>query len=456
MRKLRLRNISCLTALGLMSLSAAGMPRSLRPEMQAEPTGSSLETPYLPLLEGAARTIGDAPIAAFGECSHFLRTLHEFSNELFRYLVERKGFRVFMVESAWAANDYLMDFVKSDKPDLEPWMSFYLNAFDSPPTRRTLLYMRDYNKRHPDDPLQIAGMQPEQPWTDYRELNAVLAVAGLKLPERITSLIERAVFGGKTFSHDIDVIVYHGTMSRQKQRTLGSEDQADLARALDEIDKFLGQNSASIARATSKAALEEAKLRVLGLRFYALTVLPWRDFGLLYDNPTKEQVEKSGRDSYTAGDAFRFEIIKTQRETRFKGKKILIWMHSWHAAKRSETIETTIAGQPPKGTISLGTRLFGEFGPKYKIIHSVVAAPDFVYPPGVVTIDNAFYRLFGDRPAYVDILSPSPGQEALPLDVFLAQLSQIDNAYGGGMILQEQFDGIVYFPKSGLTIERKK
>jgi len=40
--------------------------------------------------------------------------------------------------------------------------------------------------------------------------------------------------------------------------------------------------------------------------------------------------------------------------------------------------------------------------------------------------------------------------------VFMPQLSQIDNAYGGGIVLKDQFDGIAYFPKSGLTVERKK
>jgi hypothetical protein len=131
-------------------------------------------------------------------------------------------------------------------------------------------------------------------------------------------------------------------------------------------------------------------------------------------------------------------------------------MHTWHAAKRSEAIETTISGQPPKGTTSLGTHLFREYGERYKVIHSVVAAPDFKYPAGVVTIDNAFFRLFGDRPAYVDLLHPTAAQKALPLDEFLPQHSLIDNAYGGGFILKENYDGVVYFPKSGLTVNIKR
>jgi len=416
----------------------------------------SFETPFLSLLQGAEETIGDAPVVAFGECSHFLQTLHEFSNDLFRYLVERKGFRVFLIEAAWATNDYLMDFIKSDKPDIEPWMSFYLNAFDSAPTRKTLLYIRDFNKHHPLDAIQIAGMQPEQPWTDYRELNAVLAKASLKLPEDIRTLIERAVFGGRTFAHDLDVITYHGGLRRQKQRVLSPDDLQSLKAALDRVDSLLAENGNDIIRATSKWTFEESKLRVLGLRFYALFALPAGDFGLVHKNPTDAQVSQLLGDIYGAGDAFRFEIIKTQRESRFKGKKIFIWMHSWHAAKRSEAIECSIAGQPPIGTISVGSHLFRAYGKAYRVIHSVVADPNFFYPPGVVTVDNAFHKVFGDKPAYVDIRNLSLEQKALPLDVFMPQLSQIDNAYGGGIVLKDQFDGIAYFPKSGLTVERKK
>ncbi len=409
-----------------------------------------------PLLQGIGKTIGDAPIVAFGECSHFLLRIHEFSNTLFRYLVEHKGFRVFLLESAWAANDYLTDFIKSDKPDIEDWMSLYLNAFASPPTRQTLLYIRKFNKEHPGDPLQIAGMQPEQPWTDYRELNATLAKAGLKLPDDIRALIERAVFGGKTFANDIEVVGFHGKMSRAKQRILSDVDLASLKADLDRIDRFLSDNSAAIVRGASEAAYEETKLRVLGLRFYGLTVLTNRDFGLINPNPTAAQIETLTRDMYNAGDAFRFQIIKTQRETRFKGKKIFIWMHNWHAAKRSETINCTIAGQPPLGTTSLGTHLFREFGPSYQVVASVVADPNFAYKDGVVTVDNAFHKLFGDKPAYVDILHLTPGQQSLPLGTALPQLSQIDNMVGGSIVLKDQFDGIVYLPRSGFTFERKK
>jgi hypothetical protein len=416
----------------------------------------AFDSPYLPLLEGAAQTIGDAPIAAFGECSHYTQVLHDFANDLFRYLAEKKGFRVFMLESAWAANDYLTEFIDSDRPAIEGWMSVYLNAFGSARTEQTLLYIRDFNKKHPDDPIVIAGMQPEQPWTDYRELKDSLARAGLELPADIRSLIERVVFGGKTFEHDIDVIGFHGGMSRKKERILAEPDLAALTAALDRIDGFLKDNESAISGKASPAAFKEAKLRVLGLRFYGLIVLPMRDFYAFTEKPDPVQVEKFGHDGYQFGDLFRFEIIKTQRETRFPGKKIFIWMHSWHAAKASESINCTIPGQPPLGTTSLGTRLFREYGRDYRVVTSVVAAPAaFVYPTGVVTIDNAFQKVFGAKTAYVDIHRLAPGQEKLPLDQMLPQYSHIDGEYGGGIVLKDQFDGIAYFPGSDLTIKKK-
>lgn len=446
----------CLLAICLTGSALANPPGESGQTKLEKPGAWAFQTPFFSVLQGVEKTVGDAPVVAFGECSHFMSTLHEFSNDMFRYLVERKGFRVFMLEAAWDSNNVLMDYIRSDAPDIEPWMGLFLNAFDSPATRKTLLYIRDYNKRHPEDPLEIAGMQPEQPWTDYQELNAVLAKANLTLPPAIKTLIERAVFGGKTFAHDIDVISFHGGKSRRKELILSREDTIALTRALDDIDRFLETGKPDVVKAVSEPAYEEAKLRVLGLRFYVHTVLLGRDLGTINPNPAEAQIERMTRDGYNMGDAYRFQIIKTQRETRFKGKKIFIWMHSWHAAKRSESIETTISGQPPKGTTSLGTHLFRELGASYKVIHSVVAVPDFPYPPGTLTIDNAFLKLYGDKLAYLDLHHPTPKEKTLPLTVRLPQFSQIDNTYGGGMVLMDQFDGVAYFPRSGLTIDRKK
>lgn len=441
-----------LTFLVALAIAAACAKPAKTPD---DPAPSSFDSPYLPLLEGAARTIGDAPIAAFGECSHFTQALHDFANDLFRYLAEKKGFRVFMLESAWAANDYLTEFIASDRPAIDGWMGFYLNAFGSSRTEQTLLYIRDFNKKHPDDPILIAGMQPEQPWTDYRELKTSLAKAGLELPADIRALIERTVFGNRTFENDIEVIGFHGGMSRKKERILSEPDLAGLTAALDRIDAFLEEHGSAVSAKVSAAALREAKLRVLGLRFYGLNVLPMRDFGAFAQTPDPAQVEKLTHDGYQSGDLYRFEIIRTQRETRFPGKKVFIWMHSWHAAKASESIVCTIAGQPPLGTTSLGTRLFREYGDDYRVVSSVVAAPaSFIYPAGIETIDMAFQRVFGPNAGYVDIHRLTPGQERLPLDRMLPQYSSIDNEYGGGMVLKDQFDGIAYFPGSGLTVKK--
>ena len=427
---------------------------------QSPAAASSLPVPInpleLPVLQGIAETIGDAPLVAFGECSHYLLRIHEFSNTLFRYLVEHKGFRVFMLESAWAINDYVTDFINSDKPKIEDWMSFYLNAFGSAPTEQTLLYIRDYNKKHPEDPIHIAGMQPEQPWTDWRELKATLAKAGLELPGEIHKTIERVVLGNQTFVHDIDVIGFHGKMSRAKSRILSDADLKALEAALDQIDRFLAANAGTISRGASPAGYEEAKLRILGLRFYGLAVLPMRDFALVQPNPTAAQIDTLTREMYNRGDAYRFQIIKTQRETRFKDKKIYIWMHNWHAAKRSEAIDTKLSGAPPLGTTSLGTRFFGEFGPAYKVIGSVVADPDFAYKEGQVTIENSFRKFYGERPGYVDVLRPTAAQKSLPLAAALPQLSQIDNMIGGAIVLKDQFDGVVYLPRSGFSINIKR
>ena len=43
------------------------------------------------------------------------------------------------------------------------------------------------------------------------------------------------------------------------------------------------------------------------------------------------EVEDLRRKTYETGDLYRFEILKIQRQTRFQGQKMFIWMHNWHA-----------------------------------------------------------------------------------------------------------------------------
>src|SRR5688572_9897743 len=108
----------------------------------------------------------------FGEDSHGEKPVHELVPVLFKRLVEREGYRVFVFESAWAIDDGFKDWFASDRTTVDGDESFFLNAFNSQPIIDMLVWIRAWNRAHPKDQIRIAGYQPEQPVTDIAALRA--------------------------------------------------------------------------------------------------------------------------------------------------------------------------------------------------------------------------------------------------------------------------------------------
>jgi erythromycin esterase-like protein len=59
--------------------------------------------------------VGNKKYVNVGEDSHFMVEVHKFIARAFPYLVEKKGFRVFVFESAWGIDDKFQDFMNSDR-----------------------------------------------------------------------------------------------------------------------------------------------------------------------------------------------------------------------------------------------------------------------------------------------------------------------------------------------------
>ncbi|MGH9900627.1 MAG: erythromycin esterase family protein, partial [Pyrinomonadaceae bacterium] len=114
--------------------------------------------------------VGKSEVVIFGEDSHFMTGLHSFAARMFRHLVEKKGFRVFVLESAWGVDEATQEFFKSERANLVPEEMFFLNAFSSKETIDLLRWIREYNRKNLADQIRVAGFQPEQPVTDFKAL----------------------------------------------------------------------------------------------------------------------------------------------------------------------------------------------------------------------------------------------------------------------------------------------
>ena len=161
-----LRNIMAVA--GLVGLAACA--GSVAPEISSAPVPPAASQP----LDRFGAIVGDASTVVYGEDSHGMQSIHEFVPQAFEYLVEKKGFRVFVFEVQWGVTEGLADFMASDRTELGSEESYWLNgAFASKPIAGMLVWIRDWNRRHPNDQIQIVGYQPEQPVTDFKAVFAL-------------------------------------------------------------------------------------------------------------------------------------------------------------------------------------------------------------------------------------------------------------------------------------------
>ncbi len=144
------------------------------------PAATAAEGPVVPALERAAsplrtaepggdvgdlrpvgRAVGDAVVVGMGEATHGSHEFLAVKERVFRYLVERRGFRTFALETAWSTGVRLDEYVVHGKGDPERIMredfqyTYALNA--TAENLRLVEWMREYNRRHPRDPVRFMG-----------------------------------------------------------------------------------------------------------------------------------------------------------------------------------------------------------------------------------------------------------------------------------------------------------
>lgn len=393
--------------------------------------------------------VDDARLVSFGESSHFLQGMHSFAARAFRHLAEEKGFRVFVFESAWGVEDALREFFASDRAELTQDEGFFLNAFNSPETVALLRWIREFNRRHPDDPIRVAGYQPEQPVTDFQ---ALWAFAGQSKRFRASGLQEKAApckASSEAFRTNLDFFRSLFEPRRQGKPTYTPEERAACLEALEEIDHFLKRNRRELIRRTSPGAFEEARLHVLSLRTFIDTIMRAGDALGPGSQLTPEQELELSRDSYTAIDATRFEIFQTLKRTRYAGKKMFLWMHNWHAAMHSEDVESIGRGGIPKGTISFGTRLARAYGDELVTIGSIVGCPGCESPGREDSFGPRLARHFGDGSALIDLRGRDQALvEQLGLRGPGGIYQQLHQSYLLVDDLGRQFDAIYYLSAS--------
>lgn len=399
------------------------------------------------------KIVGDANLVVFGEPSHGLTAVHCLNAEAFRDLVETKGFRVIVFESAWGMDDGFRDFMQADRKELTGEESFLLNAFNSPPTLDLLYYIRDHNRKYPKDLIHVAGFQPEQPVTDARAIVEYAARAAEFAVFDLHAKTASCKAWNEEFSDDISFIGANSKRRRQQKLPLYTgEERQQCLQGLTAVEQFLEKNKSELVAKTSLAQFRETILHVKSLRNYVGLLSVVLDSSVTHPNMSPEETLKQGHDTYEQGDVARFEVFQTLRQTRYQNKKIFLWMHDWHAAKHSDEIE--YPENIPLGTVSFGTRLARDYGHELVVIGGIVGCPSCKEGVPADAIEKKFSDLFGNNTVLVDLRKPTPGEEKLPLDSPGSLWDQLYKDRVVKIVLRRQFDAVYYLPESKTVYEK--
>ena len=112
---------------------------------------------YLEDLHGLSDAIGGARVVALGEATHGTREFFQLKERVFRYLVEREGFRTFAIEAPFAPALAVDAYIKSGDGDAHAvvhGLGFW--TWDTEEVVELVKWMREYNARN-DDQLNFYG-----------------------------------------------------------------------------------------------------------------------------------------------------------------------------------------------------------------------------------------------------------------------------------------------------------
>ncbi len=401
------------------------------------------------------QVVGDAPVVALGEPSHFLEGIHEFNKDMFMHLVENKGFRVFCFESFWELEFALKDFMQSDRTELTSLEQFYLNAFSSKQTREFLLAIREYNQQNPEDPVYIIGYQPEQPVSDTKAIFRFFEESSFEMPAEMKSLFDLTPTLKENMENDLDAVIHASAKRREGKPAFTEEEYESVMEASDLFGQFLQENKAAIIQEKGENEYAILQQRAISLNAYGKNWM--KELNKAFDpNITPEETRRISQFTYEFGDSLRAEIFETTMNTRLKGKKAMIWMHNWHAAKRAElTGGNPQNGHPPLGTRSFGTQMLESIGDDYVVIGSVVACSDCEYDRSL-SIEDRFYQKFDQDTVMIDLKNIPSDMDALRLNEEGSFWVQAGSSNFENVNPPLQFDALLYIAKSELTIGKPK
>lgn len=328
----------------LMVVAGPAAAQPLRPEPEVEearqpglPVGPGLwrlhgVDPTLTGTEDLAplrRMVGKATVVGLGESWHLSGGFYKLKHRIFRDLVETQGFRVFAIETHWAAAEKANRYVQTCEGDPDEALDLHMGVWASVEVRELIQWMCEWNQAHPDDRVHYYGFDIQGPRWDGPGLIAFLGrigigeghawVTGINACENVTADHPPA---------QIPPAVHEKCMA-----------------ALGAIEGHFERNARQIEEQTSKEDFDRAQLQLLSLKawqqqvFHIGTDYEGADFALGFNK----------RDEAMA------QVFLLLRDRHFPKAKAVIWAANIHIAR----------APVPNGARPIGSFLGTKLGRNY-------------------------------------------------------------------------------------------
>ena len=313
---MRLKRLVLLaTLVPLLSATAAGAQPYDQAVDAARPPGYPVvpgiwklhgQQPGLPTndLEPLRRMIGKASVVALGESYHTSGGFYVTKHRVFRFLVEKMGFRVFAIESAWTGADDAARYVQTCEGTPEAALRRHISVWPSTELADMLRWMCEWNSNHPRpaDKVHYFGFDIQQANVDGHALIDFLRRTGISPNHPWIGGIESC----------------EGVTLKHSPGEVPPERHARCVQALEEVGAHFEAEAGAIRERTSAEELEIAKLRVVGLRADEDQV-----FTIFHDFAA----------GYSARDVGMAHTFLKLREMRFPKAKTMIWAANSHVSK---------------------------------------------------------------------------------------------------------------------------
>lgn len=250
-------------------------------------------------LEPLRQIIGGAPIVSLGESVHTVGGYYEMKHRIFRFLVEKMGFRAFAMETYWEPAERLSQYVQTCEGAPEEALEGLFPVWKSAEVAALAQWTCEWNRSHPRarDKVHLFGFDTQQPRLDGRGLLAFLERIGIG-PEHPWSAAVRDCDGvERSNPWPVSDSVYEPCME-----------------ALDAIRRHFDRNARTIIRQTSAEDLAWARIRITSLE-------GWQG---------EAHFRLSDKRSWESRDSAMASVFRSIRDLRYRNLRTVIWAHNAH------------------------------------------------------------------------------------------------------------------------------